>query len=88
MEAPLAERIRPQKLEDYISQSHLVGPNGSLTQQIAKGIIPSLIFWGPPGTGKTKTLSYLIKDLLFNFLSSKLITFLKFSTPISSCDKI
>ena len=53
MEAPLAERIRPQKLEDYISQQHLVGPTGSLTQQISKGIIPSLIFWGPPGTGKT-----------------------------------
>lgn len=59
MEAPLAERIRPQKLEDYISQTHLIGPEGSLTQQIAKGIIPSLIFWGPPGTGKT-TLAQII----------------------------
>ena len=59
MEAPLAERIRPQQLADYISQLHLVGDNGSLTQQIARGIIPSMIFWGSPGTGKT-TLAQII----------------------------
>jgi putative ATPase len=59
MEAPLAERIRPQRLEDYISQLHLVGENGSLTQQIVRGVIPSMIFWGSPGTGKT-TLAQII----------------------------
>jgi len=50
---PLAERIRPKKIEDYISQQHLIGDKGSLTQQLKSGFIPSLIFWGPPGTGKT-----------------------------------
>ncbi|MCF6224643.1 MAG: replication-associated recombination protein A [Flavobacteriaceae bacterium] len=59
MNEPLAERIRPKKLEDYISQQHLVGENGALTQHIKQGIIPSLILWGPPGIGKT-TLANII----------------------------
>lgn len=59
MNTPLAERIRPTTLDDYISQQHLVGPTGVLTSQIKRGLVPSMILWGPPGVGKT-TLAHII----------------------------
>ncbi|WP_204346326.1 replication-associated recombination protein A [Psychroserpens algicola] len=61
MNEPLAERLRPQTLDDYLSQSHLVGKTGVLTQQLQQGVIASMIFWGPPGTGKT-TLATIIAN--------------------------
>ncbi|MCB0656205.1 MAG: replication-associated recombination protein A [Saprospiraceae bacterium] len=60
---PLAERLRPQKLSDVVGQHHLVGPKGVLTKLIQQGQLPSIIFWGPPGVGKT-TLARLIAQEL------------------------
>ena len=61
MNKPLAERLRPRTLDDYLSQQHLIGPEAALRKQIKRDIIPSMIFWGPPGVGKT-TLANIIAN--------------------------
>ncbi len=63
MNPPLAEQLRPRRLEDYIGQTHLMGPGAVLEKAILSGNLPSMILWGPPGVGKT-TLAYLISKYL------------------------
>ncbi len=63
MNQPLAERLRPRSLDDYLGQNHLVGKNGPIRLAIQSDLLPSMILWGPPGVGKT-TLAHIISQHL------------------------
>jgi len=70
--APLADRLRPQRLEEVVGQEHLTGPNGAIGRMVAAGRLSSMILWGPPGTGKT-TIARLLAaavDLRFVAISA------------------
>jgi putative ATPase len=74
MAAPLAERLRPQRLEDYIGQSHLVGRDGVFRRFIEMKNVPSFILWGPPGVGKTTLARIVAAELGRPFYTLSAVT--------------
>ena len=74
MSAPLAERLRPQKLDDYIGQNHLVGRDGVFRRFIESKNVPSFILWGPPGVGKTTLAKIVAKELERPFYTLSAVT--------------
>jgi putative ATPase len=67
--APLADRLRPQHLDEVVGQEHLTGPDGAIARQVAAGKLASMILWGPPGTGKTTIARLLAHAVGMRFVA-------------------
>lgn len=74
---PLAARLRPKTLDEFVGQTHLLGPNKPLRKAIENGIIHSMILWGPPGTGKTT-----LAQLMANSVNARFVTLSAISSGV------
>lgn len=72
--APLADRMRPQTLEDYVGQSQLLGEGMILRRMLEKDMVSSMIFWGPPGVGKTTLARIIANRTKSNFVNFSAVT--------------
>ena len=75
-QAPLATRMRPTDFHDFVGQEHLIGPGRVLRKAIEAGRLPSIVLWGPPGSGKT-TLAYIMANSTESYFVSMPIMTLK-----------
>lgn len=83
LNAPLAEKVRPKSLKEFVGQKHLVGPEGVLKKLIELDNLPSLIFWGPPGTGKTTLARIIASETKSYFIAKSAV-----STTLADVRKI
>lgn len=81
--SPLAERMRPKSLDEYVGQTHLLNTNSSLRKALDAGVLPSIIFWGPPGVGKTT-----LANLLATHLSRPIYTLSAISSGVKDVREI
>ncbi len=74
LQQPLAERVRPERLDEVIGHANILGPDSPLRRQLQSGYLPSLILWGPPGVGKTTIARLLAKEAGYRFVSISAVT--------------
>ncbi len=74
MQTPLAQKLRPQKISDYVGQEHLLGTNGPIRKMLENRVVSSMILWGPPGVGKTTLANLISKYIDANFVFFSAVT--------------